>query len=126
MKRRPLAAPTALVRCQTRRYAVCMYSNTSGYYSDRPPFHSTQLPDRLRVRRRSLRYSIRTGRIHVHRAEHFRRWHGMRHPFGPAARAAEAFLAHLGAERHVPVSTGHPALGAILFLYRDVLRVELR
>lgn len=37
----------------------------------------------------------------------------------------EAFLSHLAVERSVAASTQNQALGAILFLYRDVLGIEL-
>jgi hypothetical protein len=37
----------------------------------------------------------------------------------------EAFLTHLAVERKVAPSTQNQALGALLFLYRDVLRSEL-
>jgi integron integrase len=81
--------------------------------------------DQLRVRLRNLRYSIKTERIYVHWAEYFLRWHGMRHPQELSARAVEAFLTHLTSERRVSVSTHHQALSAILFLYRQILGLEL-
>jgi integron integrase len=72
-----------------------------------------------------LRYSIKTERIYVHWAEYFLRWHGMRHPQELGPRDAEAFLTHLTSERRVSVSTHHQALSAILFLYREILGLEL-
>lgn len=41
------------------------------------------------------------------------------------AAEVEAFLTYLATERHVSSSTQNQALSAILFLYRDVLAVEL-
>lgn len=80
---------------------------------------------KLRARLRSVGYSIKSERIHVHWAEYFLRWHGTRDPQELGVREAEAFLTHLGAERRVSVSTHHQALSAILFLYREVLGVAL-
>jgi len=37
----------------------------------------------------------------------------------------EAFLTHLASERNVAASTHRQALSALLFLYREVLGVEL-
>jgi len=102
-----------------------MYSIKSSHHPDRPPSHPAQLLDRLRARLRELGYSMKAERIHVHWAEYFLRWHGTRHRHEPGAREAEAFLTHLTAERRVSVSTHHQALSAILFLYREVLGVDL-
>ena len=41
------------------------------------------------------------------------------------AREVEAFLTHLAVERKVSASTHNQALSALLFLYREVLRVDL-
>src|SRR3546814_9577797 len=37
----------------------------------------------------------------------------------------EAFLSHLATDRHVSASTQNQALAALLFLYRQVLAIEL-
>jgi integrase len=41
------------------------------------------------------------------------------------APAAEQFLTHLAVEKHVSASTQNQALAALLFLYRDVLKIDL-
>lgn len=41
------------------------------------------------------------------------------------AREIQAFLSWLAAERNVAASTQNQALCALLFLYRDVLRIDL-
>jgi integron integrase len=102
-----------------------MYSNNGSHEPDAPPFHSAQLLGRLRTRLRSLGYSIKTERIYVHWAEYFLRRHGPGHPRELGEREAESFLTHLTSERRVSVSTHHQALSAVLFLYREVLGVEL-
>lgn len=49
----------------------------------------------------------------------------MRHPRDMGAAEVEAFLTMLATERHVSASTHNQALSAILFLYREVLGVDL-
>lgn len=49
----------------------------------------------------------------------------MRHPRGLGAPDIEKFLSHLAVGKKVSSSTQNQAFNAILFLYRDVLRIEL-
>lgn len=49
----------------------------------------------------------------------------MRHPREMGAAEVEAFLTMLATERHVSASTHNQALSALLFLYREVLSVDL-
>ena len=49
----------------------------------------------------------------------------MRHPRDMGAVEVEAFLAMWATERHVSASTHNQALSAILFLYREVLGIDL-
>jgi site-specific recombinase XerD len=49
----------------------------------------------------------------------------MRHPRDMGATEVEAFLTHLATDRKVSASTHNQALSAILFLYREVLAIEL-
>ncbi len=51
--------------------------------------------------------------------------HGKRHPRDLGAAEVEAFLSHLATEGRVSASTQNQALAALLFLYREVLGVEL-
>jgi integron integrase len=50
---------------------------------------------------------------------------GWRHPRDLGAPEVEAFLTHLAVARRVSASTQNQALSALLFLYRDVLKIEL-
>jgi site-specific recombinase XerD len=47
-----------------------------------------------------------------------------RHPSTLGAADIEQFLTALAVQRHVSASTQNEALGALVFLYRDVLRLE--
>ncbi|MDB5894414.1 MAG: integrase [Rhodoferax sp.] len=57
------------------------------------------------------------------------RWHGgagaMRHPREMGASEVEAFLTMLANERRVSASTHNQALSSLLFLYRQVLAMNL-
>ena len=90
-----------------------------------PPLRSERLLDQVRERVRYLHYNIRTEQAYVHWARAFVRFHRLRHPREMAGAEVEAFLAWLAAEQGVSVSTHRQALSALLFLYRQVLGVEL-
>ena len=49
----------------------------------------------------------------------------MQHPRNIEAQGVEAFLTMLATERKVSASTHNQALSAILFLYREVLEIDL-
>lgn len=53
------------------------------------------------------------------------RFHGRRHPRELGKRGVEQFLTHLAVERKVSPATQNQALQAILFLYREVLELDL-
>jgi integron integrase len=55
----------------------------------------------------------------------FIRHNAMRHPREMGAEEVTAFLTHLATVRNVAASTQNQALAALLFLYRDVLGIEL-
>ena len=74
---------------------------------------------------RTKHYALSTEKVYVHWVRTFIRFHGIRHPLELGAREVEAFLTHLAVERKVSASTHNQALSALLFLYRDVLRIDL-
>lgn len=84
-----------------------------------------RLLDQVRERTRVLHYSIRTEEQYVYWIKHFIYFHGKRHPAQMGAPEVEAFLTHLAVARHVSASTQNQAKAALLFLYREVLGVEL-
>ena len=94
-----------------------------------PSFKSTRLLDQLRERIRYLHYSLQTEKAYLYWVRFFIRWHGrggvMRHPREMGSAEVEAFLNMLANERQVSSSTHNQALGALLFLYREVLGVKL-
>ena len=84
-----------------------------------------RLLDQVRDRIRRKHYSIRTEQAYLHWVKNFVRFHGVKHPKDMGAREVEAFLTHLSVVRNVSASTQNQALSALLFLYREVLEIEL-
>jgi site-specific recombinase XerD len=94
-----------------------------------PPLQSTRLLDQLRERIRYMHYSLSTEKVYLYWVRFFIRWHGrngqMKHPSTMGAPEIEAFLTMLATERKVSTSTHNQALSALLFLYREVLNLDL-
>jgi integron integrase len=90
---------------------------------------SPRLLDQLREVLRYKHYSLRTEEAYVYWVKFFVRWHGrngqVRHPRELGAAEVAQFLSMLTSRRNVSVSTHNQALSALLFLYRDVLGVQL-
>jgi integron integrase len=84
-----------------------------------------RLLDIVRERIRAKHYSYRTEQQYIAWIRRFILFNDKRHPVDMAAPEVERFLTHLAVERHVSASTQNQALAAILFLYRQVLEVEL-
>lgn len=92
---------------------------------DKPPSGSPRLLGQVRERLRYLHYSLRTEQAYVHWIRAFVRWSGLRHPREMGQREVEAFLSHLANERQVAPATHRQALSALLFLYKEVLSIQL-
>jgi integron integrase len=90
-----------------------------------PPPGAPRLLDQLRQRVRYLHYSLRTEQAYVYWVRAFVRFHGRRHPRTLGGPEVEAFLSWLSSERAVSASTHRQALSALLFLYRQVLGMDL-
>jgi integron integrase len=86
---------------------------------------SPRLLDQVRGKIRLKHYSLRTEQAYLDWIKRFIRHHGKRHPREMGAAEVEAFLTHLAVEGRVAASTQNQAKSALLFLYREVLEVEL-
>jgi integron integrase len=84
-----------------------------------------KLLDQLREQIRVRHYSIRTEAVYLHWVRQFIRFHKLRHPADMGAAEVEQFLSYLAVQRTVSASTQNQALAALLFLYKQVLRIEL-
>ena len=84
-----------------------------------------KLLDQMRAKIRFKHYSIRTEQTYVDWARRYILFHGKRHPKDMGAAEVEAFLTHLAVERKVSASTQNQARSALLFLYKEVLGIDL-
>jgi integron integrase len=87
--------------------------------------HSPRLLEQVVGRLRVKHYSLRTEKSYVDWIKRFIWFHDKRHPREMGAPEVEAFLSHLAVERNVSASTQNQAKSALLFLYKEVLQVEL-
>ncbi len=78
---------------------------------------------RQTIRRQHLSYS--TEKQYLQYVKDFILFHNKRHPNEMGAAEIGAYINHLALDRHVAASTQNTALCALLFLYRQVLHVNL-
>jgi integron integrase len=90
-----------------------------------PAAGSPKLLDQVRDRIRIKHYSIRTETQYVQWVRRFILFHGKRHPRDLGAAEMEAFLTHLAVDGNVAAATQNQALSALLFLYREVLQIDV-
>ena len=101
--------------------------------SDKPdwvPPRSIKLLDQVRERIRYLHVSLQTEKVYVYWAKAFVLWAariggGFRHPRDMGQAEVEEFLTLLTTEKRVSPATHRSARNAPLFLYRQVLALEL-
>lgn len=84
-----------------------------------------KLLDQVRHLARTKHFSYRTEQCYVYWAERYIRFHGIRHPNTMGTAEVEQFLTHLAVEGKVSASTQNQALAALLFLYQEVLKIEV-
>jgi integron integrase len=84
-----------------------------------------KLLDQVRAAIRARHYSRRTERAYTDWIRRFILASGKRHPAELGPTEVTSFLSSLAVDRRVAPSTQTQALSAILFLYRDVLALEL-
>ena len=82
------------------------------------------LLDELKAAIRIRHYSRRTEEAYAGWVRRYILFNGKRHPREIGAPELQSFLTHLAIQKHVSASTQNQALAAILFLYREVLKVE--
>ena len=84
-----------------------------------------KLLDIVRDKIRFKHYSRSTEKTYVHWTKHFIFYQNKRHPKEMGKMEIEAFLTHLAVDRKVSPSTQNQAFSALLFLYKEVLGVDL-
>lgn len=84
-----------------------------------------RLLDQVRRAIRTRHYSRRTEKAYAGWVRRYVLFHGKRHPADMGAEEVTRFLTWLATDANVTASTQNQALAALLFLYREVLGVEL-
>ena len=115
---------------ELNRYPLCMNRYNRSGKPDWVPPRSIKLLDQVRERVRYLHYSLQTEKAYVYWAKAFVLWAarshgGFRHPREMGHAEVEGFLTMLATEKQVAPATHRQALNALLFLYRQVLGMEL-
>ena len=96
-----------------------------------PSKHRSVMPkpvgliERVREVVRYKHYSIRTEEAYVQWVRRFVAFHGKRHPRELGAVEVRSFLSHIASSLKVAAGTHDQALSALLFLYREVLEIQL-
>jgi len=81
--------------------------------------------DRVREAIRTKHYSPRTEEAYVQWIKRFIFFHNKRHPAEMGELEINQFLSHLAVKENVAASTQNQALSAIIFLYKEVLKIEV-
>jgi len=84
-----------------------------------------KLLDIVREKIRFKHYSISTERTYIHWIKRYIFFHGKKHPIEMGKMEIEQFLTHLAVKNRVSPTTQNQAFSAILFLYKEVLGVDL-
>lgn len=84
-----------------------------------------KLLDQVRDVARLRHLSLRTEEAYCNWIKRFVLFHNKRHPRDMSSEEITTFLTHLAVEGQVAASTQNQALNALVFLYRQVLKIEL-
>ena len=74
---------------------------------------------------RTRHFAYRSEKAYLHWIRRYVKFHNRRHPREMGAAEVESFLTHLAVESRVSASTQNQAMQALLFLYRQVLEIDL-
>ena len=84
-----------------------------------------KLLDIVRDKIRLKHYSISTEKTYVHWIKHYILFHNKKHPMDMSKNEIEEYLTFLAIKKRVSPTTQNQAFSAILFLYREVLGVDI-
>ncbi len=85
----------------------------------------SKLLDDVRSLMRVRHYSYETEKTYIYWIRQYIFFHKITHPKDMGTVEVEAFLTHLAVEKSVSASTQNQALHALLFLYKEALKVDL-
>lgn len=106
---------------------VAGFSVSASFDANSPSGQSRHpgLLEKVREILRTKHYSLRTEEAYLGWIKRYVWFHGKRHPRDMGAAEVEAFLTDLAVNRNVSASTQNQALAALLFLYKEVLEIQL-
>ncbi len=84
-----------------------------------------KLLDIVREKIRFKHYSLSTERTYVHWIKRYIFFHNKKHPIDMGKNEIEEYLSSLAVEKNVSAGTQNQAFSAILFLYKEVLDVDI-
>ncbi|MEO1926241.1 MAG: integron integrase [Gammaproteobacteria bacterium] len=84
-----------------------------------------KLLDQVRQRIRYLHYSIKTEQSYIQWIRRYILFHGKRHPKEMGGEEVSSFLNFLVNKENVSASTQNQALSAIIFLYKQILNIDV-
>ena len=113
-------SPYARLSEGSRRCSTLAVHETSPAEPPKP-----RLLDRIRAALRTRHYSPRTEEAYVAWIRRYIFFHGKRHPAEMGAPEITRFLSSLAVDGKVAASTQNQALSALLFMYREVLELDL-
>ena len=101
----------------------------NGYFKDLQQktlkMQKKKLVDEVRNVARMKHLSLKTEKAYINWIKRFIFFHNKKHPREMGVNEIRAFLSHLATQRKVAASTQNQALSALLFLYRQVLKIDL-
>lgn len=74
---------------------------------------------------RTRRYSLQTEKTYIYWIKKYILFHQVRHPKEMGAAEVSMFLTHLAVDENVAATTQNQAMFALLFLYKEILNIEL-
>jgi len=93
--------------------------------SPTPPEKAKKLLDQYSEFIRNRHYSLRTEKTYVGWVREYILYHNKRHPREMGVREINDFITYLVNQKNVAASTQNQAISAILYLYRNVLGIQL-
>ena len=85
----------------------------------------SELLNRVRSVMRTRHYSLQTEKTYIYWIRKYIFFHNVRHPKEMGAAEVGAFLTHLAVDGNVAANTQNQAMFALLFLYKEIIGVEL-
>ena len=84
-----------------------------------------KLLDTIRDKIRFKHYSYSTEKTYIHWIKHYIFFHNKKHPVEMGKEEIESFLTFLATKKRVSPTTQNQAFSAILFLYKEVLGIDM-